>query len=400
MSATFPTYARSALSFERGEGVRLVGSDGNTYLDFHGGVAVNSLGHHHPHLVAALKRAADRVWHTANTFTIPEQERLGQRLVEHTFADACFFTNSGTEAIECAIKTARHYFWSRGEQDRYEIIAFHGSFHGRTMGAIAASGNEHYLEGFGPPLAGFRHTSPGHLDAVEALITPQTCGILIEPVQGEGGATAMSGEFMRGLRALCDRHGMLLILDEVQCGYGRTGKFFAYEWAGIEPDIMAVAKGIGAGFPLGACLARADVASTMVPGTHGTTYGGNPLACAVGNAVLDVMLEPGFFGHVEQVSKHLGWRLQQLTQRFPQLVLEVRGRGLLAGVKIAPPVREVTARLRDEQHLLAMTAGDNVLRLLPPLIVTEAEIDEGVDRIEALFAAVEADADANEKKSA
>jgi acetylornithine/N-succinyldiaminopimelate aminotransferase len=268
------------------------------------------------------------------------------------------------------------------------------------MGAIAASGNEHYLEGFGPPLAGFRHTSPGHLDAVEALITPQTCGILIEPVQGEGGATAMSGEFMRGLRALCDRHGMLLILDEVQCGYGRTGKFFAYEWAGIEPDIMAVAKGIGAGFPLGACLARADIASTMVPGTHGTTYGGNPLACAVGNAVLDVMLEPGFFGHVEQVSKHLGWRLQQLTQRFPQLVLEVRGRGLLAGVKIAPPVREVTARLRDEQHLLAMTAGDNVLRLLPPLIVTEAEIDEGVDRIEALFAAVEADADANEKKSA
>ncbi len=400
MSAIYPTYARSALSFERGEGVRLVGSDGNTYLDFHAGVAVNALGHHHPHLVEALKRAADKVWHTANTFTIPEQERLGQRLVEHTFADACFFTNSGTEAIECAIKTARHYFWAKGDKDRYEIIAFNGSFHGRTLAAVAASGNEHYLEGFGPPLAGFRHTSPGDLDALEKLITPQTCAILIEPVQGEGGATAMSGDFMRGLRTLCDRHGMLLMLDEVQSGYGRTGKFFAYEWAGIEPDIMAVAKGIGAGFPLGACLARGDVARTMVPGTHGSTYGGNPLACAVGNAVLDVMLEPGFLEHVEQVSKHPAWRLQQLTQRFPQLVLEVRGRGLLAGVKIAPPVREVAARLRDEHHLLAMTAGDNVLRVLPPLIVSEAEIDEGIDRMDSLFAAIEAETAADAKQSA
>jgi acetylornithine/N-succinyldiaminopimelate aminotransferase len=400
MSAIYPTYARSTLSFERGEGVRLVGSDGNTYLDFHGGVAVNALGHHHPHLVEALKEAADRVWHTANTFTIPEQERLGQRLVEHTFADACFFTNSGAEAIECAIKTARHYFWAKGQKDRYEIIGFSGSFHGRTLGSIAASGNEHYLEGFGPPLEGFKHTAPGDLTAVEKLITPKTCGILIEPVQGEGGATAMSGDFMRGLRALCDKHGMLLILDEVQCGYGRTGKFFAYEWAGIEPDIMAVAKGIGGGFPLGACLARGEVAKSMVPGTHGSTYGGNPLASAIGNAVLDVVLEPGFFEHVEKVSRRLAWRLQQLTQRFPHLVLEVRGRGLLTGVKIAPPVRDVVARLRDEHHLLAMTAGDNVLRLLPPLIVSEAEIDEGVDKIEALFGAIEAETAAAAKKTA
>jgi acetylornithine/N-succinyldiaminopimelate aminotransferase len=400
MSAIYPTYARSALSFERGEGVRLVGSDGNTYLDFHAGVAVNALGHHHPHLVDALKKAADKVWHTANTFTIPEQERLGQRLVEHTFADACFFTNSGTEAIECAIKTARHYFWAKGDKDRYEIIAFDGSFHGRTLGAVAAMGNAHYLEGFGPPLPGFRHTAPGDLAAVEKLITPQTCAILIEPVQGEGGATAMSGDFMRGLRALCDQHGMLLILDEIQCGYGRTGKFFAYEWAGIEPDIMAVAKGIGGGFPLGACLARGEVARTMVPGTHGSTYGGNPLASAIGNAVLDVVLAPGFFEHVEKVSQRLAWRLQQLTQRFPHLVLEVRGKGLLTGVKIAPPVRDVAARLRDEQHMLAMTAGENVLRLLPPLIITEAEIDEGVDKIEAVFAAIEAETAAAAKKTA
>jgi acetylornithine/N-succinyldiaminopimelate aminotransferase len=389
MSAIYPTYARSELAFERGEGVRLVGSDGNTYLDFHAGVAVNSLGHSHPHLVAALKNAAEKVWHTANTFTIPEQERLGQRLVENTFADACFFTNSGTEAIECAIKTARHFFWAKGEPHRYEIIGFSGSFHGRTLAAVAASGNEHYLEGFGPPLAGFKHTHPGDLKAVEALITPNTCGILIEPVQGEGGATAMTAEYMRGLRALCDKHGVLLILDEVQCGYGRTGKFFAYEWAGIEPDIMAVAKGIGGGFPLGACLAKGEVAKTMVPGTHGSTYGGNPLACAIGNAVLDVVLEPGFLDHVEKVSQRLAWRLQQLAQRYPHLVLELRGKGLLTGIKITPPVRDVMVRLRDEHHMLAMTAGENVLRLLPPLIVTEAEIDEAVDKIDHVFAAIE-----------
>jgi acetylornithine/N-succinyldiaminopimelate aminotransferase len=392
MSALFGTYARSDLAFERGEGMRLYAQDGTPYLDFHSGVAVNALGHSDPHLVAALKDAAEKVWHTANTFTIPAQERLAQRLVENTFADACFFTNSGTEAVECAVKTARHYFWAKGETDRYEIIAFTGSFHGRTMAMVAASGNEHYLEGFGPPLAGFKHTDPGDLAAVEALITPQTCAILIEPVQGEGGCTAMTGEFMRGLRALCDEHGMLLLLDEVQSGYGRTGRFFAHEWSGITPDIVAVAKGIGAGFPLGACLATSEVASSMVPGTHGSTYGGNPLACAVGNAVLDRILEPGFIEHVEKMGQRLAWHLQQLAQRFPQYVVELRGKGLLAGIKITPPVREVTARLRDEHQLLAMSANENVLRLLPPLIVTEADIEEAIAKIAATFEAIDKEA--------
>ena len=389
MSALYGTYARSDLAFERGEGTRLYAQDGTAYLDFHTGIAVNALGHGDPHLVAALKAAADKVWHTSNVFTIPEQEKLAERLVANSFADACFFTNSGTEAVECAIKTARHHFFAKGEPDRYEIVCFTGSFHGRTLGAIAAGGNPGYLEGFGPPLPGFVHVAPGDLGAVRAAITPRTCAILIEPVQGEGGVTAMSAEFMRGLRALCDENGLLLILDEVQCGYGRTGRFFAYEWAGIEPDIMAVAKGIGGGFPLGACLARAEVASSMVPGTHGSTYGGNPLACAIGNAVLDRMLEPGFFEHVEKVGQRLAWRLQQLQQRFPQYVLEQRGKGLLAGIRITPPVRDFVARLRADHHLLAQGAGENVLRLIPPLIVTEAEIDEAVDKIEAAFAAIE-----------
>jgi acetylornithine/N-succinyldiaminopimelate aminotransferase len=400
MSALYGTYARSDLAFERGEGVRLFAQDGTEYLDFHGGVAVNALGHGDPHLVAALKNAAEKVWHTANTFTIPEQERLGQRLVEATFADACFFTNSGTEAVECAVKTARHYFWAKGETEKYEIIAFSGSFHGRTMGMIAAAGNEHYIEGFGPPLAGFKHTAPGDLDAVRALITPQTCAILIEPVQGEGGCTAMTAEFMRGLRALCDKHDMLLILDEVQCGYGRTGKFFAHEWVGIEPDIMAVAKGIGGGFPLGACLAKKEVAASMVPGTHGSTYGGNPLASAVGNAVLDRMLAPGFMEHVEKMGQRLSWHLQQLQQRFPDLILEQRGKGLLTGIRITPPVRDVVARVREDEHLLVMSASENVLRLLPPLIVTEADIEDAIGRLARVFEAIEAEAAAPAAKSA
>ena len=391
MSALYGTYARSTLAFERGEGVRLYAQDGTEYLDFHAGVAVNALGHGDPHMVAALKAAAEKVWHTANTFTIPEQERLGQRLVENTFADAVFFTNSGTEAVECAVKTARHYFWAKGQPERYEVIAFTGSFHGRTMGMIAASGNEHYLEGFGKPLEGFKHIAPGDIEAVKAAITPNTCAILIEPVQGEGGVTAMSAEYMRGLRKLCDDNDMLLVLDEVQCGYGRTGKFFAYMHSGIEPDIMAVAKGIGAGFPLGACLAKGEVAKSMVPGTHGSTYGGNPLASAMGNAVLDRMLAPGFFDHVDRMGQRLQWHLQQLAQRFPNQVLELRGKGLLAGIRIATPVRDVAARLRDEHHMLAMTANENVLRLLPPLVVTEADIEEAMGKLAAVFEEIEAE---------
>ena len=393
MSALYGTYARSPLDFERGEGVRLFSQDGTRYLDFHAGIAVNALGHADPHLVNTLKSAAEKVWHTSNVFTIPEQERLGQRLVDSTFADAVFFTNSGAEALECAIKTARHHFWARGEIDRYEIIAFTGSFHGRTLGTIAAAGNPHYVEGFGPPLEGFVHVAPGDLEAVDAAITSRTCAILIEPVQGEGGVTAMTPEFMRGLRALCDKHGMLLVLDEVQCGYGRTGKFFAHEWSGIEPDVMAVAKGIGGGFPLGACLARGEVSKSMVPGTHGSTYGGNPLACTIGNAVLDRILEPGFIPHVDQMGQKLVWHLQQLQQRFPEYIVELRGKGLLAGIKIddSVPVRDFVARLRDDHQMLTQGAGENVLRLLPPLIIAEADIAEAADKLGAAFAALAAE---------
>ena len=401
MSALYGTYARSPLAFERGEGVRLISQDGTRYLDFHAGIAVNALGYADPHLVKTMKEAADKVWHTSNVFTIPEQERLGQRLVDHTFADSVFFTNSGTEAVECAIKTARHYFWAKGEKDRYEIIAFTGSFHGRTMATIAAAGNPHYTEGFGPPLEGFTHLAPGDLAAVAAAITPNTCAILIEPVQGEGGCTAMTPEFMRGLRALCDKHGMLLVLDEVQCGYGRTGKFFAHEWAGIEPDIMAVAKGIGGGFPLGACLAKGEVAKSMVPGTHGSTYGGNPLACTIGNAVLDRIMEPGFIEHVDLMGQRLAWHLQQLQQRYPHYIVALRGKGLLAGIKLPDSivVREFVARLRDDHQLLSQGAGDNVLRLLPPLVVTEDDIKEAVDKLGAAFAAIDAET-ANEHVTA
>jgi acetylornithine/N-succinyldiaminopimelate aminotransferase len=393
MSALYGTYARSPLAFERGEGVRLISQDGTRYLDFHAGIAVNALGYGDKHLVETMKSAAEKVWHTSNVFTIPEQERLGQRLVDHTFADSVFFTNSGAEAIECAIKTARHYFFAKGQPDRYEIIAFTGSFHGRTLGTIAAAGNPHYVEGFGPPLEGFKHIKPNDIELVKAAITPKTCAILIEPVQGEGGVTAMSAEYMRGLRALCDQHDMLLILDEVQCGYGRTGKFFAHEWAGIEPDIMAVAKGIGGGFPLGACLAKGEVAKSMVPGTHGSTYGGNPLACTIGNAVLDRVMAPGFIDHVNQMGQRLSWHLQQLQQRFPNYVLELRGKGLLAGVKLPDSivVRDFVARLRDDHQLLTQGAGDNVLRLLPPLVITEDDIKEAVDKIAAAFTAIDSE---------
>jgi acetylornithine/N-succinyldiaminopimelate aminotransferase len=303
-----------------------------------------------------------------------------------------FFTNSGAEALECAIKTARHFFFAKGEPDRYEIIAFTGSFHGRTLATVAAGGNPHYTEGFGPVVAGFKHLAPGNLAAVEALVDAKTCAILIEPVQGEGGVNAMPLEFLKGLRAICDAHDLLLIFDEVQCGYGRTGKFFAHEWAGIHPDIMSVAKGIGAGFPLGACLARGEVAASMVPGTHGSTYGGNPLACAVGNAVLDRILGPGFIAHVDEMGQRLAWHLQQLAQRFPNYVVDVRGKGLIAGVKITPPVRDFVARLRHDHQLLAVAAGDNVLRLLPPLIITEADIEEAMGKIADAFLAIDSEA--------
>ncbi|VAW21824.1 Acetylornithine aminotransferase [hydrothermal vent metagenome] len=381
-SAMFGTYARSPLAFERGDGVRLYSNEGEEYLDFVAGIGVNALGHSDQSIKKALLEQSEKLWHVSNIYSIPQAEKLAQKLVEATFADAVFFTNSGAEAVECAIKTARHYFFDLGRPEKFEIIAFTGSFHGRTLGTIAAGGNPAYVEGFGPTLPGFTHLAPGDLKAVESAIGEATCAILIEPVQGEGGLTAMDKGFMSGLRKLCDRHDLLLILDEVQCGYGRTGKFFAYEWSSIEPDIMAIAKGIGAGFPLGACLATKKVAASMVPGTHGSTYGGNPLACAVGNAVIDRILEDGFLAHVEKMGQVLNRHMQQLMQKYPDLVIDVRGKGLMAGMKIKPPIRDFVESLRSHK-LLCAAAGDNVLRFLPPLIINEDDIEEAFEKISA-----------------
>ena len=377
----YDTYMRAPLRFERGEGVWLVTENGERYLDFAAGVAVNSLGHAHPHLVAELKAQADKVWHLSNLYEVPGQEKLSKRLTEVTFADKVFFTNSGAEALECAIKTARRYQFAKGHPEKFHIITFEGAFHGRTIATIAAGGQEKYIEGFGPKAPGFDQVPFGDLDAVRAAITDATAGILIEPVQGEGGIRPATNEFLRGLREICDEHGLLLILDEVQCGVGRTGKLFAYEWAGIKPDIMAVAKGIGGGFPLGACLATAEAASGMKAGTHGSTYGGNPLAMAVGNAVLDIVLAEGFLQHVRDVALVFRQGLASLKDRFPDIIEDVRGEGLMLGVKAAIPQAELLQAIRAE-HLLGVPAGDNVIRLLPPLVVTAEEAREGLARLE------------------
>jgi len=378
----YDTYNRAALRFERGEGVWLITDKGDRYLDFAAGIAVNSLGHAHPHLVEALKTQADKLWHVSNIYEIPDQEKLGQRLVDNTFADKVFFTNSGAEALECAIKTARRYHYVNGHPERYRIITFEGAFHGRTLATIAAGGQAKYLEGFGPKVDGFDQVPFGDEKALKAAITPETAAILIEPVQGEGGLRPVPEEGLRALRKLCDEHGLLLILDEVQCGTGRTGKFFAHEWAGVTPDIMAVAKGIGGGFPMGACLATAEAAKGMTSGVHGTTYGGNPLAMAVGNAVLDVVLAEGFLDHVRNVALLFKQGLASIIDRYPDVVSDVRGRGLLIGLKCVVPNTALIQALRDE-HLLSAGAGDNVVRLLPPLTVTEDEVREGLARIEA-----------------
>jgi len=377
----YETYMRAPLRFTRGEGVWLIAEDGERYLDFAAGVAVNSLGHAHPHLVAALKDQADKVWHLSNLYEVPGQESLGRRLTEATFADKVFFTNSGAEALECAIKTARRYHFAKGHPGKFHILTFDGAFHGRTIATIAAGGQEKYIEGFGPKAPGFLKLPFGDIAAVKDAITEETAGILIEPVQGEGGIRPVSKEFMQELRQLCDEYGLLLILDEVQCGVGRTGRLFAHEWAGVTPDIMAVAKGIGGGFPLGACLATNEAASGMVAGTHGSTYGGNPLAMAVGNAVLDVVLEDGFLEHVRDVALVFRQGLAALKDRFPEVIEDVRGEGLMLGIKAKIPVAELLAAVRAEK-LLGVPAGDNVLRLLPPLTVTAEEAREGLARIE------------------
>ncbi len=379
-SPLYQTYMRAPLRFERGEGVWLITENGERYLDFAAGVAVNSLGHAHPHLVGALREQADKVWHLSNLYEIPGQEKLGKRLTEATFADRVFFTNSGAEALECAIKTARRYQFSKGHGERFHIITFEGAFHGRTLATIAAGGQAKYLEGFGPKAPGFDQVPFGDLEAVKAAITDETAAILIEPVQGEGGIRTAPAGFLRELRKICDDNGLLLIFDEVQCGIGRTGKLFAYEWTGITPDIMAVAKGIGGGFPLGACLATEDAASGMKAGTHGSTYGGNPLAMAVGNAVLDVVLADGFLEHVRDVALVFRQGLAELKDRFPGVIEEIRGEGLMLGIKAKVPSAELLQAMRDE-HILGVPAGDNVIRLLPPLVVTAEDAREGLNRV-------------------
>lgn len=380
-SPLYQTYMRAPLRFERGEGVWLVTEAGERYLDFAAGVAVNSLGHAHPHLIEALTTQAGKVWHLSNLYDVPGQETLGRRLTEATFADRVFFTNSGAEALECAIKTARRYQFAKGHPERFHIITFEGAFHGRTIATIAAGGQEKYLEGFGPKAPGFDQVPFGDLDAVKAAITDQTAAILIEPVQGEGGLRTASNEFLRALRQICDENDLLLVLDEVQCGVGRTGKLFAHEWTGITPDIMAVAKGIGGGFPLGACLATEEAASGMKAGTHGSTYGGNPLAMAVGNAVLDVVLADGFLDHVREVALIFRQGLASLKDRYPDIIEEIRGEGLMLGIKAKVPNTDLLMAMREE-HVLGVPAGDNVIRLLPPLIVTVEEAREGLKRIE------------------
>jgi acetylornithine/N-succinyldiaminopimelate aminotransferase len=377
----YDTYARAPMRFERGEGVWLISETGERYLDFAAGVAVNSLGHAHPHLVEALKAQAEKLWHTSNLYESPGQEKLARRLIDNTFADKVFFTNSGAEALECAIKTARRYHYSKGHPEKFHIITFEGAFHGRTIATIAAGGQQKYIDGFGPKAPGFDQVPFEDMNAVKDAIKDATAGILLEPVQGEGGLRSFSKAFLREIRALCDEHGLMLLLDEVQCGVGRTGKLFAHEHAGIAPDIMAVAKGIGGGFPMGACLATAEAASGMVTGTHGSTYGGNPLAMAVGNAVLDVVLADGFLQHINDVSIVFRQGLASLKDRFPEVIEDIRGQGLMIGIKAKVPAGDLLSAMRG-QKLLAVLAGDNVVRLLPPLVTTAEEAREGLARLE------------------
>lgn len=381
-SALYDTFARIPLVFERGEGSWLVTDKGERYLDFAAGIAVNSLGHSHPHLVSALTEQAGKLWHLSNLYEIPEQTRLAERLVAASFADKVFFANSGAEALECAIKTARRYHYANGQPDRYRTITFEGAFHGRTLATIAAGGQQKYLEGFGPKADGFDQVPFDDMEALEKAILPETAAILVEPVQGEGGIRLLSGQSLKRLRDLCDKHGLLLIFDEVQCGIGRTGKLFAYEWSGVAPDIMAIAKGIGGGFPLAACLATEEAARGMTAGVHGTTFGGNPLAMAVGNAVLDVVLADGFLDEVQRKALLFKQGLAAIADEFPGVIEGIRGTGLMLGLKCVLPAAEVNAALRGEK-LLAVPAGDNVIRLLPPLTLTDEEIQQGLARIRA-----------------
>jgi acetylornithine/N-succinyldiaminopimelate aminotransferase len=377
ISPLLPTYAREDVAFVRGEGAYLFDDKGERYLDFAAGIAVNALGHAHPKLVAALTDQASKLWHTSNLYHVPGQERLAQRLIANTFADTVFFGNSGVEAIECAIKMARRYHYASGNPERFRTVTFEGAFHGRTLAAIAAGGQAKYLEGFGPKADGFDQVIFGDVAAITAAITPATAAILIEPVQGEGGLRVAAPEFLRALRRLSDDYGLLLIFDEVQTGVGRTGRFFAHEWTGVTPDIMTIAKGIGGGFPMGACLATERAASGMTVGSHASTFGGNPLAMAVGNAVLDVVLAPGFLERVQHIANFALQQLAALPSGFPNVFEDVRGQGLMLGLKLRVPNSEFVGRLRA-RRLLAVGAGGNVLRLLPSLIIDEDHVREAI----------------------
>src|SRR5689334_4199773 len=380
-SHLLPTYARVDLAFERGEGAWLFTAEGERYLDFTSGVAVNALGHAHPHLVEALTAQARKVWHVSNLYRIPEGEKLAERLCAASFADTVFFQNSGAEAMECAIKMARKYQSASGKPERYRIITFEGAFHGRTLATIAATGNKKYLEGFGPPFDGFDQVPFGDLDAVKRAIGPATAAILIEPIQGEGGVRVGSPTFLRALRQLCDQHGLLLIFDEVQTGIARTGEMFAYERSGVKPDIMALAKALGGGFPIGACLATTEASKGMTVGSHGSTFGGNQLAMAVANAVLDVVMADNFLDRVRKSALLLKQRLAELKDRYGSVIAEVRGEGLLIGLRMVPQASEMVDELRAEK-MITVAAGDNVVRLLPPLIIGEKEITEAVGCID------------------
>ncbi len=385
MSVLMPTYGRIDIAFEKGEGSYLITADGQRYLDFATGIAVNALGHAHPKLVAAIKDQAERLWHVSNLYQIPEQKRLAERLVANCFAETVFFCNSGAEAVECGLKLCRAFHNAAGNPERHRVITVEGAFHGRTLATLAAGRQEKHLAGFGPMVEGFDQVPFGDADAMAAAVGPETAAILVEPVQGESGIKPLPPGYLAKLRQIADDAGVLLFFDEVQCGLGRTGKLFAHQWEGVSPDVMALAKALGGGFPIGACLASEAAAAGMQPGSHGSTFGGNPLAVAVANAVLDVMLEEGFLDNVARLAGALRQRLEGLVASHPEVVEEVRGEGLMLGLKVKPTNLDVVTALR-EAGLLTVPAGENVVRLLPPLNIESAQIDEAVGIIEQVCA--------------
>ncbi len=379
--ALMPTYARADLAFERGEGPYLYTADGRRYLDFASGIAVNALGHSHPHLVEVLQEQAAKLWHVSNLYTIPDGARLAERIAANSFADRVFFCNSGAEAVEGALKLARRYHFAAGHPEKTRVISCTGAFHGRTLTTLSAAGNPKYLDGFGPVSEGFDSVPFGNMNELRNAITPETAAILVEPIQGEGGVRPADLDYLRALRAVCDEYGLLLIFDEIQCGMGRTGKLFAHQWADMAPDVMALAKGLGSGFPIGAILATDKAAEAMQPGTHGSTFGGNPLAMAVANAVLDVMLEEGFLPQVDRIARLLWRELNDLVKRYPEVLAGVRGAGMMLGLQCVAPNTEIIAKLREE-GLLTVGAAENVIRLLPPLIIDEIQVKEAVQTID------------------